>query len=40
VRYLVVSVRDGRVDAARIYSWDDASRDFSEEEVPEIVSIF
>jgi [CysO sulfur-carrier protein]-S-L-cysteine hydrolase len=33
VHYLVVSVRSGRVDGARIYTWDDASRDFREEEV-------
>jgi proteasome lid subunit RPN8/RPN11 len=33
VHYLVVSVRAGRVDAARIYTWDDASHDFHEEEV-------
>jgi adenylyltransferase/sulfurtransferase len=31
VRYLVVSVRAGRVDEARIYTWDDASREFLEE---------
>jgi proteasome lid subunit RPN8/RPN11 len=33
VQNLVVSVRAGRVDGARIYTWDDASRDFREEEV-------
>jgi proteasome lid subunit RPN8/RPN11 len=33
VRYVVISVRTGRVDAARIYTWDAARRDFSEEEL-------
>jgi len=37
VRYLVVSVRAGRADDARIYTWDDASRDFREEKIPGIV---
>ena len=37
VRYLVVSVRSGSVDAARLYTWDAERRDFSEEEVAEIV---
>jgi [CysO sulfur-carrier protein]-S-L-cysteine hydrolase len=36
VHYLVVSVRGGRVDAGRIYTWDDAVRDFREEQVPGI----
>jgi adenylyltransferase/sulfurtransferase len=36
VRYLVVSVRAGSADAAHIYTWDDASRDFREEKVPGI----
>ncbi len=36
VHYLVVSVREGRVDGARIYTWDDASRDFHEADVAEI----
>lgn len=39
VRYLVVSVRSGRADDARIYTWDDASRDFREEKVPGIVGL-
>jgi proteasome lid subunit RPN8/RPN11 len=30
VGYLVVSVRDGRADEARLYTWDPASRDFHE----------
>ncbi|MGZ6123730.1 MAG: Mov34/MPN/PAD-1 family protein [Myxococcales bacterium] len=34
VRYLVVSVRAARADDARIYAWDDASREFREEKVP------
>ena len=33
VRYLVVSVREGRVDGARLYTWDAARRDFAEDEV-------
>jgi adenylyltransferase/sulfurtransferase len=36
VRYLVVSVRSGRVDGARLYLWDPSKRDFLEEEVPAI----
>ncbi|HEY2030831.1 MAG TPA: M67 family metallopeptidase [Myxococcales bacterium] len=36
VRYLVVSVRKGAVDAARLYTWNAAARDFAEEEVSEI----
>jgi len=38
VQYLVVSVRQGRVDGARIYRWDDALRDFTEREVPAIAT--
>lgn len=38
VRYLVVSVRSGTVDGARLYTWDGARRDFLEQEVPEIAS--
>jgi adenylyltransferase/sulfurtransferase len=34
VRYLVVSVRAGRVDAACIYDWDEGRKDFREEQVP------
>jgi len=33
VRYLVVSVRAGNVDSARLYTWDATGRDFHEEEV-------
>jgi proteasome lid subunit RPN8/RPN11 len=33
VRYLVVSVRSGTVDAARLYTWDAGSQNFIEEEV-------
>ncbi len=36
VRYLVVSVRSGSVDGARLYTWDATRRDFSEREVAEI----
>jgi len=36
VRYLVVSVRAGRVDGARLYAWDASARDFLGEEVPAI----
>jgi adenylyltransferase/sulfurtransferase len=39
-RYLVVSVRAGRVDGAKIYTWDAERRDFIEEEVRGIVDIF
>jgi proteasome lid subunit RPN8/RPN11 len=38
VRYLVVSVRAGRVDGARLFTWDAALRDFSEVEISEIAS--
>jgi len=38
VRYLVVSVRVGRADGARLYTWEPARRDFREEEVPLITS--
>ena len=38
VQYLVVSVRAGRVDGARIYRWDPARADFQEDEVPGIAS--
>jgi proteasome lid subunit RPN8/RPN11 len=34
VRYLVVSVRAGRADAARLYTWEPARGDFREDEVP------
>jgi proteasome lid subunit RPN8/RPN11 len=37
VRYLVVSVRAGRVDGARIYAWDSSRGDFAEEEVIGII---
>jgi len=37
VQYLVVSVRSGRVDGARLYTWNPASRDFAELELTEIV---
>jgi len=33
VRYLVVSVRSGSVNAARLYTWDPGRHDFLEEEV-------
>src|SRR3954462_10351840 len=33
VQYLVVSVRNGVVDAARLYTWDAVHRDFIEEEL-------
>ena len=33
VQYLVVSVRNGAVDAARLYTWDAGHRDFLEQEV-------
>ena len=36
VRYLVVSVRKGAVDGAKLYSWDAGARDFTEEEIGEI----
>jgi len=36
VGYLVVSVRAGRVDGARLYRWDASNRDFHGEEVPAI----
>jgi adenylyltransferase/sulfurtransferase len=36
VQYLVVSVRSGRVDGARLYTWDPGQRDFQELELTEI----
>ena len=36
VQYLVISVRGGRVDEARLYSWQAERRDFQEERVEEI----
>ena len=36
VQYLVVSVRNGVVDDARLYSWDAARRDFAEEKILEM----
>ena len=33
VQYLVVSVRNGAVDAVRLYTWDTGRRDFIEEEL-------
>ncbi len=36
VRYLVVSVRAGHADGARLYTWDAGAGDFLEEEVPGI----
>ena len=38
VRYLVVSVRSGTVDGARLYTWNARQGDFTEEEVSEIAS--
>jgi len=38
VQYLVVSVRDSRVDGARLYTWNDLLRDFDELEIPEITA--
>jgi adenylyltransferase/sulfurtransferase len=38
VRYLVVSVRNAAVDGARLYSWDPAKRDFTEEDIPAITA--
>ncbi len=40
VRYLVVSVRSGSVDGARFFTWDPEQRDFAEEEVADITSVF
>ena len=39
VRYMVVSVRSGQVDAARMYTWEPAARDFLEEDVSEITDL-
>lgn len=36
VQYLVVSVRKGLVDGARLYTWDPAGKEFLEVQVPEI----
>jgi proteasome lid subunit RPN8/RPN11 len=38
VRYLVVSVRSGSVDGARLYTWSPGERDFRESEISEIAS--
>jgi proteasome lid subunit RPN8/RPN11 len=37
VQYLVVSVRGGRVDGGKLYTWDERLRDFSEQEVTEMI---
>ena len=37
VHYLVVSVRSGRVDGARLYTWNSVSRNFVELELTDIV---
>ena len=37
VQYLVVSVRNGRVDGAKLFTWDPAAKDFSGVETPEII---
>ena len=34
IEYVVISCRSGAVDAARLYRWDAAARDFHEQEVP------
>lgn len=39
VRYLVVSVRGGRADDARVYTWADESRDFREEKIAGIAGL-
>jgi adenylyltransferase/sulfurtransferase len=38
VRYLVVSVRKGVVDASRLYTWDPDHHNFMEEEISEITA--
>ena len=38
VRYLVVSVRGGQVEGARLYAWDNSRHDFWEEELRAITS--
>jgi len=38
VRYLVVSIRKGVTDAARLYTWDESSHNFLEEEILEITA--
>jgi adenylyltransferase/sulfurtransferase len=38
VRYIVVSVRQGVVDAVRLYTWDAAARDFLEEDIAEMAT--
>lgn len=40
VRYLVVSVRAGTVDGARVFTWDGEKRDFAEEEVADIIGLY
>ena len=37
VQYLVVSVRGGRVDGGKLYTWDERLRDFAEQELTEII---
>jgi proteasome lid subunit RPN8/RPN11 len=37
VQYLVISCRRDGVDAATLYTWDDARRDFVEEQVPVVL---
>ena len=36
VQYLVISCKQGGVDAARLYTWDPGRADFAEEQVPVI----
>jgi adenylyltransferase/sulfurtransferase len=36
VQYLVVSIRNGRVDGAKLFTWNPVTKDFSGEETPEI----
>ena len=37
VQYLVISCRRAGVDAARLFTWDAARRDFIEEQVPVVL---
>jgi proteasome lid subunit RPN8/RPN11 len=40
VRYVVLSVRGGQVDDARMYTWDASARDFSEQQIAGIAGFF
>ncbi len=40
VHYLVISARASGVDGAKLFSWDEGRRDFTEQEIREIADVF